>query len=109
MREVEAGKPAAQAARGYEIHPTQITKCRALLRQYGEHVRSVELRRSARKLKDLTPEQRAAVEALTEGIVNKLLHGPTVALRAAASEPRSLARSRRLVNRLLRVEGRAAQ
>ena len=36
VREVEAGKPVAQAAREYEIHPTQITKWRQLLRRYAE-------------------------------------------------------------------------
>jgi transposase len=36
VREVEAGKPVAQAAREYEIHPTQITKWRQLQRRYTE-------------------------------------------------------------------------
>jgi transposase-like protein len=35
VREVEAGKPIAQAAREYDIHPTQITKWRQLHRQYA--------------------------------------------------------------------------
>jgi glutamyl-tRNA reductase len=62
----------------------------AELRTFGESVRMRELRRSSARLRDLTPEQVAAVEALTTGIVNKLLHGPTVALRdAAAHQSRS--------------------
>src|SRR5215204_5704559 len=36
VREVEAGKLIAQAAREYDIHPTQITKWRQLHRQYAE-------------------------------------------------------------------------
>lgn len=36
VREVGAGKPVVQAAREYEIHPTQITKWRQLHRQYAE-------------------------------------------------------------------------
>lgn len=36
VREVEAGKSVAQAAREYDIHPTQITKWRQLRRQYAE-------------------------------------------------------------------------
>lgn len=36
VREVEAGKPVAQAGREYDIHPTQITKWRQLQRQYAE-------------------------------------------------------------------------
>ena len=37
VREVEAGKPVTQAAREYEIHPTQITKWRQVQRQYAEY------------------------------------------------------------------------
>jgi glutamyl-tRNA reductase len=67
------------------------------LRTYAEAVRMAELRRSATRLRDLTPEQIAAVEALTSGIVNKLMHGPTVALREAG-----VGRSRRTILRVLR-------
>jgi len=74
----------------------------AELRDYAESIRAAELRRSAGRLRDLSPEQIAAVEALTAGIVNKLLHGPTVALRDAAARPASLSRSRRRILRVLR-------
>lgn len=57
------------------------------LRTYAESVRMAELKRSAPRLRDLTPEQIAAVEALTSGIVKKLMHGPTVALRDANVGP----------------------
>jgi glutamyl-tRNA reductase len=81
----------------------------AELRTYGESIRRRELLRSSSRLKDLTPEQLAAVEALTNGIVNKLLHGPTLALRDAATRPSGLSRSR---SRILRVlspkQGRTA-
>ena len=36
VREVEAGKPIAQAAREDDIPPTQIPKWRQVLRQYAE-------------------------------------------------------------------------
>ncbi|MGI9146724.1 MAG: glutamyl-tRNA reductase [Chloroflexota bacterium] len=58
------------------------------LRTYAETIRKNELLRSASRLRDLTPEQRAAVDALTTGIVNKLMHGPTVALRMLRPTPR---------------------
>jgi glutamyl-tRNA reductase len=75
------------------------------LRGYAEQVRTAELRRSAARLKGLTPEQTAAVDALTASIVNKLLHGPTVALRESAS----VTRSRRRILHLIRpVQGRSA-
>jgi glutamyl-tRNA reductase len=62
----------------------------AELRTFGEAIRQRELARSSARLRDLTPEQAAAVEALTTGIVNKLLHGPTVALRHAPRRSRLL-------------------
>ena len=83
------------------------------LRQFGELVRTGELRRAAARLKNLTPEELAAVDAVTAGIVNKLLHGPTVALRDSAVQPGSLQRSRSLVlERVLRLnrhKGRPAR
>jgi glutamyl-tRNA reductase len=79
------------------------------LRGFAESIRAAELRRSAARLKDLTPEQAAAVDALTAGIVNKLLHGPTVALRDAAASPRGLRRTHSRILRVLRPErGRTA-
>ncbi len=75
----------------------------AELRTYAETIRKSELRRSAPRLRDLTPEQVAAVDALTAGIVNKLMHGPTLALRdAAAANPSDLGRSRSRILRVLR-------
>jgi glutamyl-tRNA reductase len=71
------------------------------LRSYGEAVRAQELRRSSSRLRDLTPEQAAAVDALTLGIVNKLLHGPTVALRHAPAQ-----RSRSRILRVVRPDPR---
>jgi glutamyl-tRNA reductase len=74
------------------------------LRQFGELVRTGELRRAAARLKDLTPDELAAVDALTASIVNKLLHGPTVALRDSAGRSRSVRHSRSLVlERVLRL------
>jgi glutamyl-tRNA reductase len=62
----------------------------AELRNFAETIRVRELQRSSARLRDLTPDQIAAVEALTAGIVNKLLHGPTVALRDASTRTRVL-------------------
>jgi len=36
VREIEAGKPVAQAAREHQVHPTQIDRWRRDLRRYGE-------------------------------------------------------------------------
>lgn len=54
------------------------------LRERGEAVRQGELERFRAKLATLDPAQADAVEALTRGIVAKLLHEPTVGLKDAA-------------------------
>ena len=58
------------------------------LRQQVEGVRLAELDRFAARLEGLEPAQRDAVEALTKGIVAKLLHSPTVRLKDAAGSGR---------------------
>jgi glutamyl-tRNA reductase len=57
----------------------------ALQRQF-EELRQAELRRLQARLGGLTPDQLAAVEALTRGLVNKFLHPPMQALKQAARE-----------------------
>jgi glutamyl-tRNA reductase len=59
--------------------------------QSAEQMRRGELRRLASRLQSLSPEQQAAVEALTRGLVNKFLHQPVQAIKAAASEGNSAA------------------
>jgi glutamyl-tRNA reductase len=58
------------------------------LRALGEDVRAGELERHEPKLAGLTDAQRATVEALTRGIVNKLLHEPTARVKDAAGTGR---------------------
>jgi glutamyl-tRNA reductase len=65
--------------RASEVDPT----IRAL-RQHAESVRSAELERLAGRLGSLDDRQRETVEALTRGIVNTLLHAPTVRLKELA-------------------------
>ena len=54
------------------------------LRSAAEAVRAGELDRVEARLAQLDDDQRAAVDALTQSLVAKLLHQPTVALREAA-------------------------
>ena len=56
------------------------------LQRQAEEIRQAELRRIHARLDTLTPEQIAAVEALTRGLVNKFLHPPMQALKQAARE-----------------------
>jgi len=58
------------------------------LHDKADLLRRAELERQAPRLAGLTPGQLEAVEALTKGIVAKLLHDPTVALKDAAGTPR---------------------
>jgi glutamyl-tRNA reductase len=60
----------------------------AALRDGADEVRVSELERYASRLAELSPEQLDVVEALTKGIVNKLLHGPTIELKESAGSPR---------------------
>jgi glutamyl-tRNA reductase len=57
----------------------------ASLRARAEEIRAGELARVDRRLAQLSPEERQAVEAVTVQIVNKLLHDPTVRLKEAAA------------------------
>jgi glutamyl-tRNA reductase len=56
------------------------------LQRQAEEIRLAELRRVQGRLGELSPEQIAAVEALTRGLVNKFLHPPMQALKQAARE-----------------------
>ncbi len=58
------------------------------LRDQAEGVRQAELDRFAARLESLSPEQRDAVEALTKGLLAKLLHAPTVQLKDSAGSSR---------------------
>jgi glutamyl-tRNA reductase len=58
------------------------------LRARAEELRNGELERFRAKLDGLDPEAREVVEALTQRIVNKLLHEPTVRLKEAAGTGR---------------------
>lgn len=54
-----------------------------------EEIRLGELERYRAKLRGLSPEERAAVEALTRGIVNKVAHHPIRQVKRSAADPRS--------------------
>lgn len=56
----------------------------AALRRHAEEVREAEIERFAARLGDLDDRQREALEALTKGLVAKLLHQPTVTLKDTA-------------------------
>ncbi len=59
----------------------------AQMRHKAEVIRDKELSRASHKLKDLTPEEQEAVEAMANSIITKMLHGPFARLRKHAEEP----------------------
>jgi glutamyl-tRNA reductase len=63
-----------------------VTEVRAAM----ERMRVDELEQALRRLGDLTPAQREAVEQLSRSLMNKFLHEPSVRLRAAAANGRGL-------------------
>ena len=58
------------------------------LRSRGEDVRLAELERFRAKLEGVDPKTAETIEALTQGIVAKLLHEPTVRVKEAAGTGR---------------------
>ncbi len=49
-------------------------------------IRAAELERYQGKLAGMSPEQREVVDALTRGMMNKILHGPITELKSGAGE-----------------------
>lgn len=70
-----------RAVRARDVVPTLVA-----LRRRFEQVRRAELDRAAPLLASLSPEQRAAVDRLTEGLVAKLLHAPSATLKQLAED-----------------------
>jgi glutamyl-tRNA reductase len=58
------------------------------LRAHADELRDVELDRHRAKLESLDPATRELVESITRGLVNKLLHEPTVRVKDAAGTAR---------------------
>jgi glutamyl-tRNA reductase len=57
------------------------------LQDHLETIRQAEIDRVRGRLGALSPDQEMAVEALTRGIVNKIMHTPISTLKTAAREP----------------------
>src|SRR5437868_2178858 len=57
------------------------------LQDHLETIRQAEIDRARGRLGPLTPDQELAIEALTRGIVKKIMHTPISTLKTAAREP----------------------
>lgn len=67
-------------------HGLQVVPTICALREEAERIRQAELRKSLPRLGDLSESQLNALEALTTGMMNKILHKPTVQLKAHAND-----------------------
>jgi glutamyl-tRNA reductase len=77
--EVEAFCTKMQAR---EVVPTIVQ-----LKDVLEKLRRDEIERNRKLLKDLTPDQQAAIDQITSSLVNKILHQPIAELKQAAHDP----------------------
>ena len=89
-----------EALRGEEIVEREVDRLRgrlkrlevaptiAALQEHLHGLRQQELERA--RLRDLSSEQRAAVEEMTRRLVNKILHGPIAELKRLPQEPNGL-------------------
>ena len=66
----------------------QVAPLIAGFRNSAEEIRQAELKRFESRLASLSEEQRDTVESLTQGILGKILHEPTIAMNEAAGSPR---------------------
>jgi len=79
-----------------ELAPTIVA-----LEQRMEGIRQAEIERYRGRLGELTPEQRESVEALTRGMLSKILHGPITEMKSRVGGPEHSA----LVNLVRRMFG----
>jgi glutamyl-tRNA reductase len=56
------------------------------MRSQADNIRQDEVRRTMRRMPELTPAMERQIEAMTKSIVNKILHHPTARLREEANQ-----------------------
>jgi glutamyl-tRNA reductase len=78
------------------------------LQEHLETIRQAEIDRVRGRLGELTPEQELAVETLSRGIINKIMHTPIVALKSAAREGPAETTVVEVVRRLFNLRSREA-
>jgi glutamyl-tRNA reductase len=83
-----------------EVVPTIVS-----LQDHLETIRQAEIDRVRGRLGHLSPEQELAVDALTHGIINKIMHTPISTLKTAARESEATTIVE-IVRRLFNLEGK---
>jgi glutamyl-tRNA reductase len=77
------------------------------LQDHLETIRQAEIDRVRGRLGPLSPDQELAVDALTKGIINKIMHTPISTLKTAARESEATTVVE-LVRRLFNLQDRKA-
>jgi glutamyl-tRNA reductase len=78
------------------------------LQDHLETIRQAEIDRVRGRLGKLDPDQELAIDALTKGIVNKIMHTPITTLKTAARDPEATTVID-LVRRLFNLQDRKGQ
>jgi glutamyl-tRNA reductase len=68
------------------LHTLDVVPTIVSLQDHLETIRQAEIDRVRGRMGQLTPEQEMALEALTRGIINKVMHTPITTLKTAAKE-----------------------
>jgi glutamyl-tRNA reductase len=68
------------------LHTLDVVPTIVSLQDHLETIRQAEIDRVRGRLGPLSPEQERAVEALTRGIINKVMHTPITTLKTAARD-----------------------
>jgi glutamyl-tRNA reductase len=63
----------------HDVVPTILS-----LQEYLENIRQAEIDRHRAKFGEVTPQQEAALDAMTKAMINKIMHTPIVTLKTAA-------------------------
>jgi glutamyl-tRNA reductase len=68
------------------LHTLDVVPTIVSLQDHLESIRQGEIERVRGRMGALTPEQETALDALTRGIINKVMHTPITTLKTAARE-----------------------
>jgi len=94
------------------LHTLDVVPTIVSLQDHLETIRQAEIDRVRGRLGPLSPEQEIAVEVLTRGIINKVMHTPITTLKTAAKEAEAttvIDVVRRLFNLREKASGSAAK
>jgi glutamyl-tRNA reductase len=89
----------ASRMKSLEVVPTILS-----LQEYCETIRQAEIDRIRGRLGQISPDQEAAIEAMSRAIINKLLHTPITTLKSSAAHPEA-ATIHEMIRRIFNLTG----